>query len=125
MNDILFYLGLDSPEHLAYIAQLLSSVIIGGLVGELYRASKVDFSISLIHHLARFSAGAFLAYMVSYGYYYATQNKTWSLLLGGVLSFLDETFVIRNIGGYLKNNLKYIQEKLNEFDFNNKDKGED
>ena len=74
-----------------YIFQLICAVCAGGFIGEFNRTSASPVSLRIF--IAHFLAGSFLSFIIAYLVYSYSKGKTFSLALGGFLSYQDERYV--------------------------------
>ena len=90
-------------EYFFYL-QFISAIILGGLIGEYYRTVMNNGAIDR-KFFAKFLAGAFLTFLLDLAIYQATGNKVLVVIVGGILSYQEESFIMKIATSFLKKNL--------------------
>lgn len=83
--------SLDNGKIFYY--QLLGVVSAGSFIGEFWRTR--DHCVDLRSFLADFLAGAFLSFLIAWGVFSTTHNRTTSTIVGGLLAFQDREQIVR------------------------------
>ena len=101
-----------------YLIQLFGAVAIGGFIGEFRRAVVAETTFDAKMFLAEYLSGSFLAFILGYLFFYITDNKPISLVIGASLSYQDHHFLNNLIRSTLQ---KIINQNVDK-GFNEKSK---
>ena len=85
-------------EGYIFLAQIVATSLIGGMVGEFYRSSQIVEAfaeVNLFPFIASILAGSFLAVVLGYLVYIATEHKWVALLVVAGASYQDEKYISR------------------------------
>lgn len=85
---------MDFSSQSIFLIQLVGIIVAGGFIGEFYRAVHSHISISPSVFIARFLAGSFLSFLISYGIYLTINNRPFTIIFGGLLSYQKDIFII-------------------------------
>jgi hypothetical protein len=86
-------------------AQLIGITGIGGFVGEYLRAAQTGNEINRLFW-ANFFAGSFLSVLIGWSFFHLTEQKVWSFILAGFVSYQDEKQAVKFLRGFLNYALK-------------------
>lgn len=83
-------------------AQLVGITGLGGFIGEYSRACQSNVSIDRLFW-SNFFAGSFVSLLIGWGLFHMTQQKVWSFIIAGFMSYQDE----RQATKFLKNLIQF------------------
>ncbi len=93
-----------------FMVQAIGVIGVGAFIGEFYRSVS---NINIFTHgfFAAFLANAFISLLISYLLYYLTDNRPMSLIIGGLLSYQEESFLSKISKSVLK---QFLENKEKE-----------
>lgn len=100
-------------EGYIFLAQIVTTSLIGGMVGEFYRSSQVVevfADVNLFPFIASILASSFLAVVLGYLVYIATEHRWVALLVVAGASYQDEKYISRIV----RNTVSLIAGKIAE-----------
>lgn len=92
-----------------FFGQLLGVVATGGFFGEWHRSPCAKTLV-----FSNVGASAFLAFMLGWGVFEVRGNRTFSLIMAGLLAFQDIDFIKKTGKSVITKNIKMLQGMLED-----------